>query len=416
MKSVCQTPLPATASGLRAQRVYPIVVHILLVGIFIVGWAEMSIVGILPNIASSFGIHPTELSVVISLYSVAFAIVGPVVLIGVRWMSPRFMLTLLMGVIAASSLASALADDAVTMSILRMVLAAASAAFAGTTMSVAVKLVSAEQSGGVLGYIAAGFGGALVCGVPLSIMIADVGGWELAFQLIGAGGILCALAIWTVWPGVSQVGTPPKSMQFSAIRALKADHFIGQAGILLWMLAYAIPFSFLPSILRGSLGYTASELTIAMILFGCCCMAGAQVGGFVSDRLGELRTITLAFVAHAAILAAAPFLVTSFPGVLVTMMIWGGVSWMSTPPLQALIAKTSKDISDLMLTVSNSVLHISIALGAFVGAVLMAASLVTFFYVPVVILSVAIFVMWRHRTKLVPFDGAAIVESEFKEE
>lgn len=395
-----------------ARRGYPFVIHILFVGIFIVGWAEMSIVGILSNIASSFGIDPTELSIVISLYSIAFAVVGPAVLIGVRRITPRVMLALLMGVIAVTSLASAMAEDVVMILVWRMALAAASAAFAGTTMSVAVKLVPKEQRGRVLGYIAAGFGGALVCGVPLSIMIADFGGWRLAFQLIGAAGFLTTLAIWTAWPRVAQDDASSKPMRFSAIRALKADHFIGQTSMLLWMLAYAIPFSFLPSILRESLGYSASELTIAMMLFGGSCVGGAQFGGVVSDRLGELLAIKLAFAAHAAILAAAPFLITSFPGVLLTMTLWGGVSWMSTPPLQAQIAKTSGDISDLMLTISNSVLHVGIALGALIGAMLMAQTLMLFFYVPVVILLVAVLLVWRYQRTHAPFHEAAILSNE----
>ena len=385
-----------------SRRGYPFVIHILFVGIFIVGWAEMSIVGILPDIASSFGIDPTGLSVVISLYSIAFAVVGPAVLIGVRRMPPCVMLALLMGVITVASVASALADDVVMISAWRMALAAASAAFAGTTMSVAVKLVPTKQQGRVLGYIAAGFGGALVCGVPLSIMIADFGGWRLAFQLIGVAGFLTTLAIWTAWPGTTQDEASSKPMQLSAIRALKSDHFIGQTSMLLWMLAYAIPFSFLPSILRENLGYSASDLTIAMILFGVCCVVGAQFGGVVSDRLGELRSIKLVFAAHAAVLAAAPFLVTSFAGVLLTMAVWGCVSWMSTPPLQAQIAKTSGDISDLMLTISNSVLHVGIAIGALIGAMLLAQTLMLFFYVPVVILSVAALLVWRYQRTHAP--------------
>ncbi|WP_349368941.1 MFS transporter [Salinarimonas sp.] len=380
-----------------AARGYPLVVHILFVGIFIVGWAEMSIVGILPDIAASYGVSSTDLGVVISLYSLSFAIVGPAVLVLVRGLSPRVMLASLMAVIAVTSLASAMTDDVVAMSSWRMALAAASAAFAGTTMSVAVRLVPPQNRGRVLGYIAAGFGGSLVGGVPLTILISDFGGWRLSMELIAAAAVLVTLALWFAWPAAARAKAEHAPMRTAAIRALPASHMIAQASMFLWMLAYAVPFTFLPSILRESLGYSAVELTIAMVLFGCCCVAGAQLGGMVSDRLGELRTITLAFSAHAAILLAAPFLTQSFPGVLLTMAAWGLASWMSTPPLQAQIAKTSGDISDLMLTLSNSVLHAGIAVGAGLGALLMAQSMSAFFHVPVAILAVAIVLLWRHQ-------------------
>lgn len=391
-----------------APRGYPIVVHILFLGIFIVGWAEMSIVGILPDIAASYGVPSTDLGVVISLYSLSFAIIGPAVLVFLRRRPPRVMLAALMIMIAAMSLASAMTDDILAMSIWRMALAASSAAFAGTTMSVAVRLVPPQNCGRVLGYIAVGFGGSLACGVPLTIMISDFGGWRLAMQLIGAASVVVALSLWFAWPATARADVHSVPMRTAAIRALPTGHMIAQVSMFLWMLAYAIPFTFLPSILRESLGYTAVELTAAMVLFGVCCIAGAQIGGMVSDRLGELRTITLALSAHAAALAAAPFVVQSFSGVLLMMAAWGFASWMSTPPLQAQIAKTSGDISDLMLTLSNSVLHAGIAIGAWLGAFLMGQAMVAFFYVPVAILAVAIALLWHHqRSRTALAEGAA---------
>jgi predicted MFS family arabinose efflux permease len=363
---------------------YPLIVHLLFLGIFVVGWAEMSIVGLLELIAGDFATRVERASIVVTLYSLSFAGLAPAVIVMVRRFGPRRVLPGLMAVMGLANLACALSTSVWMMAVSRIVLAAASGAFAATTLGTVVKLVPPALSGRAMGYILVGFGGSLVLGIPASVFVADTTGWRVPFLVIaGVCALLCLLLsalLRRPEPGRSaeaERDVAERSLLVRLLRLPPSTH-ICQLITFFWISGYSIVFTYLAVILVNG-GLELREVSVVFVVLGVACLIGAHIGGILTDRIGAMRAAFVALVLHGSILMAAPFLVSSFTTACIFASLWGAVSWSSTPAIQTFIARHSGNFSDVVLSLNNAILHIGIALGAWLGAAMLHVKPTTFY-------------------------------------
>jgi MFS transporter, DHA1 family, purine base/nucleoside efflux pump len=65
-----------------------------------------------------------------------------------------------------------------------------------------------------------------------------------------------------------------------------------------------------------------------------------------------------------------PYTTNIMPIFLITLIIWGVMSWAISPAMQSYLIESSPDTSDVQQSLSNSALHFGIAVGAFLGGII----------------------------------------------
>jgi DHA1 family putative efflux transporter-like MFS transporter len=161
-------------------------VAILVAGTFSVGLAELSLIGLLSEMAQDLGRPMADMGLVVSAYSISFALGPPIILhfclgVGTRWIA----LGSLFGVAVGCFLASQ-AETLWALASIRAATAASGGIFVAVAVTMAVNLASPSRHGFVIGAILMGFSGALVLGVPLGMAMAASHGWRSVFILISA--------------------------------------------------------------------------------------------------------------------------------------------------------------------------------------------------------------------------------------
>nr|WP_285222403.1 MFS transporter [Halomonas sp. ISL-56] len=348
---------------------YSLQVQILFFTIFLVGWTEMAMIGLIEHISMEFQSEVADIGEIIAAYSVSFAVGGPLVIYLTRNVPKRKVIIGLSLLFLITNVVSAISPNPLVLGVSRVMLASVSGALAGTILGSVISLVDKKEVGGVLSYILVGFGASLILGVPLSVMIADELGWRLTFIIISVLSILTIIAQYKALPVVHEDVKQPvgPSEYMSRIKALPIESYSGLVFTFLWMMGYSILFTYYPAVLSGEYQYKSGEVSILLALFGISTLFGSKIGGKLNDRIGSKPTILVGFVLHALILYVAGQFLISFYGAIAFSVLWGVASWMSTPAIQALIALNSKGVEDIMLTLNNSLLHIGIAFGALIG-------------------------------------------------
>ncbi|WP_158001151.1 MFS transporter [Pseudoalteromonas sp. TAB23] len=344
-------------------------VQVLFITIFLVGWTEMAMIGLIEHISMEFQSKVADIGEIIAAYSVSFAVGAPLVIYLTRNIPKRKVIISLSLIFLITNVISAVSPTTLVLGISRVIIASVSGALAGTILGSVINLVDKKEVGGVLSYILVGFGASLILGVPLSVAIADELGWRLTFIIICVLSILTLISQYKVLPVIyGNVKQDVESSEYmSRIKALPIESYCGLVFTFLWMMGYSILFTYYPAVLSDEYQLKSGEVSIILAVFGFSTLFGSKLGGKLSDRIGSKQTILVSFILHALILSIAGQFLISFYGAIVFSVLWGVVSWMSTPAIQALIALNSKGVEDIMLTLNNSFLHIGIAVGALIG-------------------------------------------------
>jgi predicted MFS family arabinose efflux permease len=112
-----------------------------------------------------------------------------------------------------------------------------------------------------------------------------------------------------------------------------------------------------------------------LLIYGVGAAIGNILGGQLSDRLGVARTVTIATFFNAVMLVlisaigllpqalAAPVFVTA-------LALWGTLTWAFPPAQASRIVALAPDSAPLALSLNGSALYLGVALGSFVGGVL----------------------------------------------
>jgi len=126
-------------------------------------------------------------------------------------------------------------------------------------------------------------------------------------------------------------------------------------------------------------GLSDDGVALALLSFGVWGAIGNLLGGHMADRFGALRVgglalatlgavqAGLAWVAHAAPPQVAVYLVFGL------IMAWGVVGWSFPPVQQVTLVQQAPQAVSVVLSLNASAMYFGIALGAWVGSLVVAA-------------------------------------------
>jgi DHA1 family inner membrane transport protein len=343
----------------------------LAVGGFGIGTGEFVIMGLLPNVASTFAVSIPQAGHVISAYALGVVVGGPAIAaLGARWPRRRLLVALML-LFAAGNIASALAPGYGSMLLLRFVAGLPHGAYFGVASLVAASLVPASQRARAIGRMMLGLTGATLAGVPLAAWVGQVLGWRAAFLLVAASGALTCVLVMRFVPRISPIAGASAMRELGALKRGQvwltlAIASIGGGG-LFCVLSYIAPT-------MTQVAHLAPRfMPLVLAVFGVGMIAGNLLGARLADR-ALMHSIGMLLAWNALVLAAFTIAVHSaWSGTLLVMLVGSGVA--IVPGLQIRLMDVAGDAQLLAAALNHSAFNCANALGAWLGGCAISAGL-----------------------------------------
>lgn len=344
--------------------VLPLPILALAVASFGIGTTEFVIMGLLPEVAQSFGVTIPQAGYLVSGYAMGVVVGAPIVAIATAGLPRKTALLALMAVFLAGNLGCALAPSYALLMTARVLTAFAHGAFFGIGAVVARDLVPRERRTQAVSLMFAGLTLANVLGVPLGTALGQVAGWRSTFWAVVAIGLAAGLAIQLCVP----TGLPgTRGRLASEFRAL------GRWPVLRPMListlssvSFFTVFTYITPFLTGVSGFSPRGVTGVLFSAGLGLTIGNLAGGHLADR-SPMATIIgsfLGIVAALLVLAA----VAHDPVLTVPVMVlWSGLVFGLVSPLQIWVVEAATDAPNLASTLNQGAFNLGNAVGAWIG-------------------------------------------------
>lgn len=327
--------------------------------------SEFLPVGVLPQIAETFGtsIGTTGLLVTLPGLCAAFAALG--VLVGAGKVDRRSIVMLLSLLLLVSSLICALAPNFAVMLVGRVLMGIGMGAFWAMSLSVAGRLVSASQSHFAVAAVFAGVTTAMIFGVPIGTFITEMSSWREAFMLAGGLGVLSLLLQLKFLPSL-----PPETesslsglMQFARAVAVKKSMVL----ILVVFAANFLTYTYIAPYLAHA-GINSDSATFVFLIYGVMGFIANLISApLVGRRLKEVLFVSLVLMCVGILLlplsAASPILAVG------AVILWG-LAWGAIPLcLNLWIRGVAEGNEEAASSVFTFTVQLAIAIGSFGGGV-----------------------------------------------
>jgi len=348
----------------------------LAVGSFGIGLTEFVIMGLLPGVASDFGVSETTAGWLITGYALS-VVVGALALTAATTRLPRkkVLLGLLVLFIAGNAL-TALAPGYGLAMTGRALAALCHGAFFGIGSVVAAGLVAPEKKAGAIALMFTGLTAANVLGVPFGTFLGQQYGWRSTFWVISALGVVALAGIALLVPAITDddgpASAPSLRSELGAFRSLQV-----WLSLLTTVLAYGGmfgAFTYIAYTLTQVSGFPESAVPWLLVLFGVGLVVGNALGGRLADRSID-RTLIGFTVALLLALVFFGLFAASQPAVIVALFLVGGFGFGTVPALQSRVMKFAGQAPTLASGANIAAFNAGNALGAWAGGLGIAAGL-----------------------------------------
>jgi predicted MFS family arabinose efflux permease len=349
---------------------------LLALGTFAIGTDAFIIAGVLPEISTSLSSSLGATGLVVSVFSLAYAVGSPVVSsLSIRWRRS----TVLIGGLGVFAFANLLSAASPTLGILlasRVLAALAAGLVAPASYALASTFGASRNRGKNLAVIAAGFTSAMVLGVPIGVFLSQYGGWRGSLIFVAALGAIAAVSM--LWAGVpeSQVQKAAATLHDQLRVVAKTKTIFVLAPFLIWSIANFGLYTFIAAILRRSLPVTV--IPLLLFLFGLGAVAGNFIGGVLSDRFGTRRPTISCLTLLICALAGIEFTNSSLVAAGVNMIAWAILmaALFTLQQQRAILVDPAQ--SNLLLALNNSALYLGASIGSAAFGVIISAMSIAF--------------------------------------
>ncbi|GGP27378.1 MFS transporter [Silvimonas amylolytica] len=337
---------------------------------FGIGTTEFVIMGLLPEVAKDFGVSTPAAGMLISGYAIGVTIGAPILAIVTAKWPRKQALVGLMGLFILGNALCALAPGYYTLMAARVITAFCHAAFFGIGSVVAADLVPQNKRAQAVALMFTGLTVANIVGVPFGTALGHVLGWRAPFWAVVGIGVMAATAL-TVW--LPHVPTPKGDGILGEFRKIVDTQT--QLALLTSTLASVSMFSvvtYIAYILLDVTGFTSTQESWVLLLFG----AGITVGGLVGGRLADwklMRGMAITFFMLALILAVFSWACHYKIPTLVVVFLWGMFSFAVVPAAQVRVIDKAHGAPNLAPTLNQGAFNLGNASGAWLGGAMIGA-------------------------------------------
>ncbi|MCM2474083.1 MFS transporter [Rhizobium sp. CG5] len=338
-------------------------------GGFGIGTGEFAIMGLLPDVATSYGVSVPDAGQVISAYALGVVVGAPIIAVLAAKLSRRTLLLLLMGLFALGNVTSALAPDFLSFTALRFITGLPHGAYFGVAALVAASMAPPHRRARAVGRVMLGLTIATLIGTPVATFLGQIVSWRAAFGMVGGIGVLTVvlLALYLPKDQVSEGASIRRELgafarlQVWLMLAVAAVGFGGMFSI----------FSYIAKTTTDTAGLPASMIAVVLALFG----VGMNVGNVLGSRMADysLNGTIGGMLAFNVVLMSVFSLTAHDPVMLCICVFLTGCGFAACPAVQTRLMDVAADAQTLAAASNHSAFNIANALGAWLGGLVISA-------------------------------------------
>lgn len=342
-------------------------VYFLMIVSFIIGMVELIIGGILDLIATDLQVSLGKAGFLITIFSLIFAIAGPILLIMTANVERKRLTLVSLYVFLIGNMITVISSTYLIVFLGRVVTATSGALLIILCLVMAPRLVEEKYRGRAIGLVSMGVSASLVLGVPLGMTLGHSLGWRAPFILVCLLTILSILGVHFFMDRVRPKPSIPLNKQLTTLKNKKI--LFAHLTTFLFLAGHTTIYAYLNPFLQETMGLTGNWISIIYFVFGIAAVSGGGLGGTLADIFGAKKTILSVTIIFATAIFLIPITTSWMPIFLVILIIWGIMSWAISPAMQSYLIETSPETSDIQQSLNNSSLHFGIAFGSFVGSI-----------------------------------------------
>lgn len=343
---------------------------VLALGAFAVGTDGFVVAGVLPAIAHDLHVTLGAAGLLVTVFAVTYAIAAPVLTAAAVRFDRRSVLVTAMVVLALSNALGAAATGYGQLIAARVGAGVGGALFSPIALATAVQLSPPDQRGRAVSRVLAGMIVALVLGVPLGVLLGDLGSWRFTFGFVAVVASVAAYALAVLLPRVPS--TPTSSLAARLALLGRAIVVANLGATFLWMTGAFTVYTFVVPLLGYATGWHGSALSALLLLYGLSALVGNAAGGWAADRWGARRSVVFALSSLIISLSALAYAVhlghpAGTPVAVAAMIAWPAAGWSLTPAQSHRLIAVAPRAGPEILSLNTSAVYLGIAAGAALG-------------------------------------------------
>lgn len=339
-------------------------------GGFGIGTTEFVAMGLLNLIAEDFSISEDQAGHVISAYALGVVIGAPLITTLTGSIPRRRLALLLMGAFVIGNGLSVFAHSYGILMLSRFIAGFPHGAYFSVTALIAASMAPNGKRGKAVALTGMGLSIATVIGVPIAQWLGSTFGWNAAFAMVAAIGVITFVALWFTVPHMTLM---PRTKPLTELGALVNSQVlmtlaIGTVGFGGMFAVY----TYISWTLTENAGFNGNLIWIPLMVYGIGMVIGTYIGGVLADRnleyaiLGTLLSLIV-------VLSAFYFLSHNAVAGIINFGVIGLLGSTLVPNLQTRLMDVAGDAQTLAAALNHSALNMANAAGAAVGGAVIAA-------------------------------------------
>jgi DHA1 family putative efflux transporter-like MFS transporter len=343
-------------------------IYILALISFLVGTSQYIISGILDKMADALGVSIGAAGQLITVFSLAYAIGTPILMVLTAKMERRKLLIYTLFVFIVGNLLSVIVPGYGLFMIARVLMALSTGVAVVTVLSIAAKIAPANKKASSIATVIMGFTASLIIGVPIGRFITFTYGWKFVFISIALLVLLVILIVINTIPKMNGDASIPLTRQIAMLKKPKIALALSITFFL--MTGYGLIFTYLSPYLVNTVGMSDHLLSITLLVLGVASLFGSKLGGLSADKKGVIFTLKRGLIVNVTSLVVLSFISHSIIAVFIILTVWSFAGWSSGATQQYNLATISPESSDVLLGLNQSMMQLGFAFGAGLGGVI----------------------------------------------
>ncbi|WP_328767803.1 MFS transporter [Streptomyces sp. NBC_00286] len=334
------------------------------VGIFSLVTAEQLPVGLLSAVADELRVSKGTAGLMVSVPGVVAAVAAPLLPVAVGRRDRRTVLTGLGALMAAASLASALAPSFALLLASRVLVGVTIGGFWAIAGGIAARLVPAGSVSRATAVIFGGVGAASVLGVPMGTLIGELAGWRAAFLALTGLGLLVLTGLLILLPPLP-AAQPVRLKDLARLLRQRAPT-VGVIATFFLVAGHFIAYTFISPTLQHISGIAAHLIGPLLLGYGFAGIIGNFFAGPAAGRHPP-RALLIIAATLAPAMALMPVLGTHGASGTALLLVWGASFGGVSVSLQTWMLAAAPRAPEAATALYTAMFNLSIALGALAG-------------------------------------------------